>query len=250
MIAAVSTIMNEADIIEATVRHLFAEGVDHVYIADGLSTDGTRDILDDLARTAPLTVITDDQPYHYQPKWIDRLAALAASEGHEWIIPFDGDEFWYSDIRPLCEVFRYVPYNVGVLTARMYQHTDWDHRHIDPQPFPKVAYRWNENAHIANGNHSVAGVHGLVAGGVLDIRELKYRSFEHFKRKIIERNATLDPSLPITDGWHMRVLDGLPESELRHAWDSMLQVPAILDPVPSLFRPSVAGISPSSASSL
>ncbi len=247
-VAAVSTVRNEVDIIEATVSHLLEEGIERVYIADGLSTDGTREILDDLSLMAPITVITDGEPYHYQPKWVDRLAHLAASEGHDWIIPFDADEFWYAntDTR-ISEALRVIPPDVGVLTARMFQHADWDHRHIEPQPFPKVAYRWCETARIANGNHSIQGVPGEVWPGILDIRELKYRSYEHFKRKIIERNATLDPSLPKTDGWHMRVLDGLPESELRHAWDSMQEVPAVVSPVPSSFRPSTLGRLPNSA---
>ncbi len=247
MIAACSTVRNEVDIIEATVRHLFAEGVDHVYIADGLSTDGTREILDDLCHSHPLTVITDGEPYHYQPAWINRLAMLAASEGHDWIIPFDADEFWYSDLGTIADVLAGLIPDVHVLAARMWQHTDWDHRHIDPQPHPKVAYRWAPSADIANGNHAVRGIIGTMLGGVLDIRELKFRGYEHFKRKIIERNQTLDPSLPQTDGWHMRVLDGLPESELRHAWDSMQQVPAILDPVPSSFRPTTDSPSRTSA---
>ncbi len=247
-VAAVSTVRNEVDIIEATVSHLLEEGIERVYIADGLSTDGTREILDDLSLMLPITVITDGEPYHYQPAWMDRLAALAASEGHEWIVAFDADEFWYANTDThISEALRVVPPDVGVLTARMYQHTDWDHRHIHPQPFPKVAYRWNPNARIANGNHSIAGVPGMVWPGILDIRELKYRGYDHFKRKIIERNATLDPSLPQTDGWHMRVLDGLPEEELRRAWDSMQQVPAVVSPVPSSFRPSTLGHSPNNA---
>lgn len=238
MIAAVTTVLNEADVIGATVQHLYQQGVDEIYAAVGPCEDDTREICSDLG----VVIFDDRSPIHYQPKLMDELAAWAAGNGHEWIVAFDADEYWYPTDGPsIADAIKGVPDGIGVLLARMYQHRDWDWRHVDPQPFPKVAYRWAPSARIANGNHSIQGVPGAPLWNVLDIRELKYRSFEHFKRKAIERVRTLDPSLPETDGWHHRILDGLPEEELRRAWDSMQQVPAVHDPVPSLSRPSTVG---------
>lgn len=234
MIAAVTTVFNEADIIGSTVQHLYAEGVDRIFAAVGPCDDNTRDICTELG----VTVIDDKEPFHYQPRWMNRLANLAADMGHKWIVAFDADEFWYSNTGiTLGATLRDQPSDVGVLGARMFQHRDWDWRHESPQPHGKVAYRWNPDAMIANGNHSITGVPGRFVRDAIDLRELHYRSFEHFQRKVRERVDRIDPSLPVTEGAHQRQYRELPEVEMRQAWDAIQQVPAVYDPVPSKFRP-------------
>lgn len=234
MIAGVSTVRNEVDIIGDTLRHLFLEGVDRIYIADGRSDDGTRERYKAVDHEFPdrLVVFDDDKPYHYQPFWVDKLAGIAASDGAEWIVPFDADEFWYAtDRRSLSEALHEVP-AVSKLWVTMYQHHGWDYREILPKPLPKVAYRWEPEARISNGNHDVT-VSGATLGGVLELREIQYRSFEHFCRKIIERNTTINPTLGPDQGAHHKRLAGLPESELRSVWDAMQEVPTVYDPIPS-----------------
>jgi len=92
-LVAVSIVKNEADIIEAFVRHTHA-WVDHHLVFDHDSTDGTRDILQALrAEGLPVTLYTDDAIGKLQQFRSNHLSRLAARElDADWIIPLDADE--------------------------------------------------------------------------------------------------------------------------------------------------------------
>jgi hypothetical protein len=93
-LVAVSVVKNEADIIEAFVRHTVA-WTDHHLIFDHDSTDGTREILQALqAEGLPLSLFRDDQPGHLQQARSNHLTRLAAQDhAADWILPLDADEF-------------------------------------------------------------------------------------------------------------------------------------------------------------
>jgi hypothetical protein len=87
-LAAVSMVRNEADLVEAFVRHNLGV-VDRLYVIDHRSDDGTRDIL----RRLPLEVETDDDPAQRQSENLTRLARRAFAEGADAVFPLDADEF-------------------------------------------------------------------------------------------------------------------------------------------------------------
>lgn len=93
-LVAVSIVKNEADVIEAFVRHTRA-WVDHHLVFDHDSTDGTREILGALAREdASLTLYTDAALGNLQQARSNHLTRLAASQhGADWVLPLDADEF-------------------------------------------------------------------------------------------------------------------------------------------------------------
>jgi hypothetical protein len=99
-LVAVSVVKNEADIIEAFVRHT-AAWVDHHLVFDHASTDGTREILQALqAGGLPLSLFQDDAPGHLQQARSNHLTGLAAREhGADWILPLDADEILEGDGR-------------------------------------------------------------------------------------------------------------------------------------------------------
>jgi glycosyltransferase involved in cell wall biosynthesis len=226
-IAAVCTCRNEADIIEASIRHLLAEGVDEVRIADS-STDATPDILRRLHReTGRVAWFEDTEPYHQQQAWVDRLAAEAEAE---WIVPFDADEWWLTTTgEPLAKVLGESCENK--LYAQLWHHLTPDEKYIVPERLPKVAYRWSPEAHIAPGNHDVSLPGGL--SGLLEIRHYQYRGFDHYCRKMRERNATLAPDARARgDGAHVTRLDGATDEQLRVAWDELTAKETVYDPIP------------------
>ncbi len=92
-LVAVSIVKNEADIIEAFVRHTRA-WVDHHLIFDHDSTDGTREILGALQREGLLlTLYTDDALGNLQQARSNFLTRLAAQTfSADWILPLDADE--------------------------------------------------------------------------------------------------------------------------------------------------------------
>lgn len=239
MIAAVLTVRNEADVIECSLRHLLDQGVDRIYVAEGRSSDGTQDILQDLRdETGRICWVDDHEPCHRQQEWTDRLARWAHEDGAEWIIAADADEFWCAEGRTVAEALSST--TASVVLASVYVHPTWERRRRDPQPWPSVAYRWCEGAAVDPGNHGVVGVSGHVERSLLAVRELQYRSFEHFVAKMRDRNARIDPALPPDAGWHHRRLAEFTEDELRAEWAEMQAAPSVEDPIPCRFRPSAS----------
>lgn len=92
-LVAVSIVKNEADIIEAFIRHSLA-WVDHHLVFDHDSTDGTREILGALqAEGLPLKLFTDDALGNLQQARSNHLTRLAARDfSAAWILPLDADE--------------------------------------------------------------------------------------------------------------------------------------------------------------
>lgn len=233
---AVTTVKNEADIIGATIAHLLAEGIERVFVYDGMSTDGTREVL---AGFDQVTVWEDADPIHRQPKRMTELADLAVEQGAEWIIPFDADEFWCptSPLSTIEEALNFLPASVTKVHAAMWQHKDWDWREPTHKPLGKVALRWRPGAKIRNGNHDVDALDGDTAFSVLHVREIQYRSFEHFLEKIEARCATLDPSLPESHGAHHTRLRHLSREDLAKEWRIMCERAITHDPIPSRCPP-------------
>jgi hypothetical protein len=114
----------------------------------------------------------------------------------------------------------------------MYQHVDYEYREPNAKPLPKMAFRATGHVTVQNGNHAAHGVSGLALRGVLDIREIQYRGFEHFCRKIIERNATIDPALGPGEGAHHKQYAGWTAEQLQPVWQSMVSRATVFDPIP------------------
>src|ERR1039458_8819709 len=93
MIAAVTTVKNESCIIGCTVRNMLEQGVDHVWVMDWGSTDGTQDVLRDIGH---VSVLTGNGTFYWsqQPDYIYMMSNMAGEAGADWVIPFDADEYW------------------------------------------------------------------------------------------------------------------------------------------------------------
>lgn len=93
-LVVVACVRNEADIIEAFVRHhlVFAE---RILLLDQGSVDGTREILRQLVLEGlPLEVISEARLGNFQAEWTTRLLRSAAIEAHGgWIAALDADAF-------------------------------------------------------------------------------------------------------------------------------------------------------------
>jgi len=84
-------VMDEVELIRASIDHLRSIGVDRIIAADSGSTDGTCDILETLARDGDVHVI------HVGPSPEERRArqlAAARQMNVDWIMCLDADEFW------------------------------------------------------------------------------------------------------------------------------------------------------------
>jgi glycosyltransferase involved in cell wall biosynthesis len=215
-VAAISMVKDEADVIEGTIRHI-ANEVDLVLVADNGSTDGTRQILEQLSSELGVIVVDDPDPAYYQSAKMSRLAEQAATIGAEWIVPFDADELWLANDR-LCVVLPALAEDVNVAHASLFNHFAsaidpagddpfrtivWRQRH--PGALPKVAFRWEPGAVVHQGNHGVTLPDGETFNRCLEVRHFPYRSASQFIRKARNGAAAYAASdLPADWGAHWR----------------------------------------------
>lgn len=96
MLAAVSTIRNEEDIIEFCVYHFLQQGVDYILLQNNASTDNTFDIITEMAKNDSRIIVYNNDGDYHSSEALSFLAEEARKLKCEWVIPFDADELWGS----------------------------------------------------------------------------------------------------------------------------------------------------------
>lgn len=258
-VVAIAMCKDEADIVQPNIFHLLEEGVDDLLIADNNSTDGTRDLLADMASNYPAVHILDDPEIgYYQSRKMTDLAHRAHTEFQaEWIIPFDLDELWFAPADTLANTLRALPGECNTVRVPITNHfaSSLDLAGTNPfrtmiyrqpaaQALPKVAFRYTDNFTVQQGNHSIEfhDAEPVPADG-LELRHFPYRSFEHFVRKARNGGAAYGATdLPEDMGAHWRgysrILDEHGEDALREVFTtyfwflSPLDAGLIRDPAP------------------
>lgn len=220
-VVAVTMVKDEADIIAVTVAHMAAQ-VDHVIVADNGSTDGTFEQLNQLACClGNVTVTQDPDPAYFQSEKMTALAGMAwRDHGAGWVVPFDADEYWYSNAGTIADTLNGAGEH-GCVTADLWDHVATGHdpdepnpvariqwRRPDPLPLPKIACLWRPSLTIHQGNHGCDydGIRPRTSL-LLNVRHFPYRSADQFIRKI--RNgaaayAATGDKLSLTAGAHWR----------------------------------------------
>lgn len=232
MIVAVTMVKDEADVIETTVRHMCSQ-VDHVIVADNLSTDGTSDIL----ATLPCEVMEDAEPGYFQSQKMTALATYARKRYNAtWVVPFDADEIWQTVTpgRTVGEVL--MRSSATVAPAWIYDHvrTDGDAEGLPPQlamayrrkdrpALHKVACRTAEDLVIEMGNHQATYTSRFTGAptefGLIEVRHFPIRSVAQYRRKARQGAA----ALALTDlgegtGTHWRHWNRLSDEQLADAF--------------------------------
>ena len=225
---AIAMVRNEADIIGGTVEHLFRQGVDQILVADNGSTDDTVAILNELATRLPMVIGVDAEAAYYQAQKMTYLARVAARCGADWIVPFDADEWWFGAAgERLVDTLRGAP--SGVATASLYncfpvldsEQQSWG-LDVIPHPSPKVAFTWQRNARLQEGNHWVH--HSHEPHLALNIVHFPWRSYGQFERKVRQGAAAVEAAGGgFKGGDHWRILGQLTDADLRKAWRALLE---------------------------
>lgn len=177
-LVAVAIVKNEADVIEAFVRHALA-WVDHLLVFDHESTDGTREILDALrAEGLPIRLFTDDALGNHQGFRSNHLTRIAAREMEpDWILPLDADEFLTGPGRAALEadLANSQPGHARTLQLLNYFYSDADDpaetnpvrrvQHCQPTPSPTRKVMVSRALALDESVSAVMGSHALVRNG-------------------------------------------------------------------------------------
>lgn len=228
---AITMMRDEEDVAGYVLRHMVSEGFDGIIVADNMSTDETRAQLEAVAREASCRVIIQDDPVvgYFQSAKMTKLARQAAELGATHIVPFDADEIWYHPTQRIGDFLRGLAPHIGFAPAQLTNHFPSAQDTESPNPFesivwrdkvpaslPKIAFRYDPDAVIEQGNHVVHLGRGQPADALweLQIRHFPYRSEEQFVRKARNGKQAYDaaPSLPQEMGSHWRSYGGVVET--------------------------------------
>jgi glycosyltransferase involved in cell wall biosynthesis len=233
----VGVVRNEVDIIALSVRVLLEQGIDRILILDNGSTDGTVDLLADLARACPLDWSASTNAFR-QDQLLTRLAQRAYLRGADWVLPFDADEFWLApgstiravlgtssagalSVQPITFVQRreqhdLVPDALRTMTRRVADpvgRIDEIARLVDSEAVAFVEHRyapkWISRAapdlRIGWGNHSVAGVNGaLETSDAITCLHAALRAREILERKLDASRQPEEIDAYFEQAWHLR----------------------------------------------
>jgi glycosyltransferase involved in cell wall biosynthesis len=219
-VAGIAMMKDEADIARPTIINM-AHNVDFLVLADNGSTDGTRELIEKLSETYPITLLDDEERGYYQSAKMTALATVAGDMGADWVVPFDADEVWYNrfgdtlkdlleNVKPqwltvAAELYDHVSTGLDLLdevdpTVRMGWRRDYAAK------LNKVACRVRDDLTIEQGNHGARYNGGATKlKSPFCVRHFAYRSPAQFVRKVRNGAAAYAASdLPDNQGSHWR----------------------------------------------
>jgi hypothetical protein len=214
-------VRDEEDIIEQNLLYHLNRGVDQVVVTDNNSTDGTRDILEQYARTGAVHIIDERDDTYAQASWVTRMARLACSE-HEadWIIHCDADEFWWPHRGDLKSCLAAIPEAFGVVRAPIFDFVPVpdESRPVEVRMVVrkarhgkfKVAHRADPGVSVSMGNHRLdeTSLDLYPRRPPIMIFHFPARSYRQYETKIVNGGAAVarNPQLPFETCQHWRQL--------------------------------------------
>jgi hypothetical protein len=202
-------VRNESDLIEPNIRFHHAIGVDSFIVMDNISTDETSNIVRQLSNEFDIEYIFQTADDYSQSQWVTGMAQHAA-RGHsaDWVINNDADEFWLPEKGDLKLLLASLPSEVSALNVKRHNavvvrdeqtpglgkcspesSTYFESHSVNNlgKPLPgKMLHRALENVIVAQGNHGVSNLQGVVerAENRIKILHFPYCNFEKYKAKI------------------------------------------------------------------
>ena len=235
-------VRDEQDIVRENLDFHLAQGVDEVIVTDNGSEDATVEILREYESRGVVRLLHEPADDYSQGRWVTRMAQLAATEGADWVINNDADEFWWPLAGSLKSVFEQLGGGVGMVVAHRQNFVP---RPEDGRPFwermtlrervslnplgkplpPKLAHRADPEITVAQGNHKVDGADlgERLDDGSIEILHFPMRTYGQFENKIVKggRAYGRNRELPQRTGrtWR-RLYEAWEEGRLRDHYDA------------------------------
>lgn len=237
---AVMMVKDEIDIIEYNIEYLQTQDIDHIFISNNLSTDGTKEKLLELAQIYDNITVNDDNEFaYYQPDKMNEWISICYKMGADIIVPIDADEIWYSRVegKTLGKVLKQSEYDIFAAETIDFIPTENDlpnknpiksmvYKKCNSDSFPSVAFRKYPGSFLEIGNHNILNHPGKRIEGLIGIRHYQYRSFEQFRKKVLNGKRVYDnTTYPEYMGSHWRTLGAKSEKELKIWWDNYISQP-------------------------
>jgi hypothetical protein len=220
---AVAMVKDEADVVVETVRHLLAQGVDRVLVADNGSSDGTDVLLHEM-RDRRVLVAQDHESGYFQREKMTLLARHAARSGARWVVPFDADEFWLAPEGTLKDYLQRCPEPIAAAAIHNAFPTVSSNvlrLELREHALTKVAFRPHPLAVLSMGNHWVSRPGRTTHD--LRILHLPWRSRQQFARKARAGSAALvGTNVSADQAAHWRSLGALSDSQLDQSWQDIV----------------------------
>jgi len=221
-------VRDEIDIVACNIAYHLGQGVSEVIVTDNGSVDGTRDVLADLERSSPVTVIDEPATDWSQGPWVTRMARLAHDRfAARWILNGDADEFFLAPSSRLRDVLDDAPAECDLLWVSRHDFVAIDRPGRAAPPL-EMLYRKRESLNPVS-KHPIApktihraagdvvihqGCHDALAPALRNKRHTPHvvafhypvRSLAQFRTKV--RNAgsgyAANRALPVDVGRRMR----------------------------------------------
>jgi len=87
-------VRDEVDLIEANIRYHYSIGISQFNVIDNGSTDGTLEVLRELALDIPINIISKPFEVYSQQEWMTELNFIARRQGASMVFNNDADEFY------------------------------------------------------------------------------------------------------------------------------------------------------------
>lgn len=246
-IAMTLMVRDEADVIDAMLRHHADHGVDVFVITDNGSTDGTVEALEAFARDHDVDLRHDPVHRKQQSTLVTCMARDAATtHGADWVLNADADEFWVpAGAQGLRAALERVPADISAFQVSVIDMTGapaqsgtgfdrlvWRDRRptaalrkagLRAHSSPNAVHRGDPDIVVAQGNHEVNRPAGTLPGGAsgIEVLHLPWRSWDQFRHKVENagRSYLANPELRPSPNHHgMRDFGRLLEGSLLAAY--------------------------------